>query len=102
MSVLLGNWQQVLNYYNKAEASMDMSEVCLSGRVELLAGLWFLCLQSSKSGSQQEIATRLVCAAGLADMAFGKYKSAARLLTKASIEHCKFQDVSMTCGLCHR
>ena len=28
MSIHLGNWQQVLNYYNKAEASLDMSEVC--------------------------------------------------------------------------
>lgn len=54
-------------------------------------------LQSSKVGgaSQQEVATRLVCAAGLADMAFGKYKSAARLLTRASIEHCTFQDVGV-------
>lgn len=76
VSVLLGNWQQVLNYYNKAEASMDMSEAVKVG-----------------GSSQQEVATRLVCAAGLADMAFGKYKNAARLLTKASIEHCKFQDL---------
>ena len=59
---------------------------------------WSLPAQASKAGgsAQQEVATRLVCAAGLADMAFGKYKSAARLLTKASIEHCKFQDV---CGV---
>ena len=48
--------------------------------------------------SQQEVATRLVCAAGLAEMEFGKYKNAARLLTKASIEHCKFQDVRMFLG----
>ena len=27
VSVLLGNWQQVLNYYNKAEASIDSTDV---------------------------------------------------------------------------
>lgn len=55
-------------------------------------------MQSSKVGgaSHQEVATRLVCSAGLAEMEFGKYKNAARLLTKASIEHCKFQDVGLS------
>lgn len=43
--------------------------------------------------SHQEVATRLVCAAGLAEMEFGKYKNAARLLTQASIESCKYPDV---------
>ena len=103
MSILLGNWQQVLNYYNKADASLDMSEVRDGRPVVLLVpamdDLW--CLQANKVGGslQQEIATRLVCAAGVADMAFGKYKSAARLLTKASIENCKFQDVGSSCAL---
>ena len=56
----------------------------------------FHIMQTSKVGgvSQQEVASRLVCAAGLAEMEFGKYKNAARLLTKACVEHCKFQDVS--------
>jgi len=45
--------------------------------------------------SQQETATRLVCAAGLAEMENKKYKNAARLFSKASMEHCKCPDV---CG----
>ena len=27
VSVLLGNWQQVLNYYSKADASMEVIDV---------------------------------------------------------------------------
>ena len=60
--------------------------------------LTFCCcfyVESKGSAAQQELATRLVCAAGLADMEFKRYKNAARLLTKASIEHCKCQDVSL-------
>ena len=49
------------------------------------------------STANQETASRLVCAAGLAEMENRKYKNAARLLTKASIEHCKFPDVRTTC-----
>ena len=30
VSVLLGNWQQVLNYYSKADASMEPIDVSLS------------------------------------------------------------------------
>jgi COP9 signalosome complex subunit 1 len=29
VSVLLGNWQQVLNYYSKAEATHDIAEVLI-------------------------------------------------------------------------
>ena len=54
-----------------------------------------LFLQPNKSGAaQQEVATRLVCAAGLAEVETKRYKNAARLLTKASMEHCKCHDVS--------
>ena len=40
-----------------------------------------------------EIATRLRCAAGLAEMENRKYKVAARLFLQASFEHCKCSDV---------
>ena len=33
VSVLLGNWQQVLNYYNKAEASIDSTDVSKTCRM---------------------------------------------------------------------
>lgn len=77
---------------------MDLSEVseCVRG-----GGACFMhYVQSSKVGgaSQQEVSTRLVCAAGLAELEFGKYKNAARLLTRALIDHCKFQDVSSVCA----
>ena len=44
--------------------------------------------------AEQETATRLACAAGLAEMENKNYKNAARFFTKASIEHCKCPDVS--------
>eukprot|EP00731_Ephydatia_muelleri_P021166 Em0013g893a len=87
VSVLLGNWQQVLNYYSKAEATSEMTE-------------------AAKSQTNQETASRLKCAAGLAEMENRKYKNAARLFLQTSFDNCKFPDllspysVAVYGGLC--
>ena len=41
VSVLLGNWQQVLNYYSKAEATHEMTEVSLSLVPRLSQRAWY-------------------------------------------------------------
>ncbi|XP_064407126.1 COP9 signalosome complex subunit 1-like [Halichondria panicea] len=92
VSVLLGNWQQVLNYYSKADASMEP--------IDLSKGP-----HSGVTGAQ-ETACRLLCAAGLAEMQNRKYKNSARLFCAAIIEHCNFPDllspycVAVYGGLC--
>jgi len=89
ISVHLGNWQQVLNYYSKAEATPEMTDST-----------------KSQLPGNQEMATRLRCAAGLAEMENRKYKNAARLFLQASFEHCKCSDllspyaVAIYGGLC--
>lgn len=51
-------------------------------------------LQGSAAMMHYEIASRLACAAGLAEMENKKYKNAARFFLMCSVEHCKFSDVS--------
>ncbi|PHT96547.1 COP9 signalosome complex subunit 1 [Capsicum chinense] len=85
VSVYLQNWTHVLNFVNKAESTPDFSE--------------------GKDGTQA-ILTRLKCAAGLAELATKRYKSAAKYFLQASFDHCDFPEllspnnVAMYGGLC--
>jgi len=49
-------------------------------------------LQHGKDGGQV-VLTKLRCAAGLADLATNKYKSAAKYFLLASFDHCDFPEV---------
>jgi COP9 signalosome complex subunit 1 len=88
VSIHLKNWQQVLNYYSKAEGTPEMSS------------------QSSSATVNQEIACRLKCSAGLAELENRKYKNAARLFLQIHLDDCKCPDllsphtVALYGGLC--
>ncbi|GLV42287.1 COP9 signalosome subunit 1b [Carabus blaptoides fortunei] len=87
VSVYLQNWSHVLSYVSKAEATPDFSE-------------------SQGKDTNQIILTRLKCAAGLAELATKKYKSAAKHFLQANLDHCDFPEmlscsnVAMYGGLC--
>lgn len=87
VSVYLQNWSHVLSYVSKAEATPDFSEV-------------------HGKDSNQTIQTRLKCAAGLAELATKKYKSAAKHFLVGNFDHCDFPEllspsnVAMYGGLC--
>lgn len=87
VSVYLQNWSHVLSYVSKAEATPDFSE-------------------SQGKDANQVILTRLKCAAGLAELANKKYKSAAKHFLQANLDHCDFPEmlscsnVAMYGGLC--
>ena len=49
--------------------------------------------QSFQQLASQEIACRLKCSAGLAELENRKYKNAARLFLQANFDDCKFPDV---------
>nr|CAD7592976.1 unnamed protein product [Timema genevievae] len=88
VSVYLQNWSHVLSYVSKAEATPDFTEV------------------HGKDSNNQTILTRLKCAAGLAELATKKYKSAAKHFLAANFDHCDFPEllsasnVAMYGGLC--
>lgn len=87
VSIYLQNWSHVLSYVSKAESTPDFSE-----------------LQSKDTN--QHILTKLKCAAGLAELATKKYKSAAKHFLQANLDHCDFPElmspnnVAMYGGLC--
>ncbi|GAB6021371.1 cop9 signalosome complex subunit [Chamberlinius hualienensis] len=87
VSVYLQNWSHVTSYVNKAESTPEFPE--LLGKEGNLA-----------------IVTKLQCAAGLAELANKKYKSAAKNFLQANFDHCDFPDllspsnVAMYGGLC--
>lgn len=49
--------------------------------------------------TNQAVVTKLKTAAGLAELATRKYKSAAKNFLQASFDHCDFPDVSKLCYL---
>jgi len=63
-------------------------------------------MQTSGKDNSLTIATRLRCAAGLAELASRKYKSAAKYFLQANFDHCDFADmispnnVAIYGGLC--
>lgn len=87
VSVYLQNWAHVINYVTKAETTPDFNEV-------------------HGKDSNLTILTRLKCAAGLAELATKKYKSAAKFFLQASIDHCDYPEllssnnVAVYGGLC--
>ena len=54
--------------------------------------------QHAKDGGQA-VVTKLKCAAGLAELATKKYKSAAKYFLQASFDHCDFPEVLTQCFL---
>ncbi|KAK3091694.1 hypothetical protein FSP39_021926 [Pinctada imbricata] len=72
VSVYLQNWSHVQSYVNKAESTPEMTE--------------------GKDGGQT-ILTKLKCAAGLADLATKKYKSAAKYFLQANFDFCDFPEL---------
>lgn len=87
VSVYLQNWSHVLSYVSKAEATPDFTE-------------------AQGKDANQVILTKLKCAAGLAELATKKYKSAAKHFLQANLDHCDFPEmlscsnVAMYGGLC--
>ena len=75
VSVFLQNWSHVVSYVNKAMATPDFND----GNV--------------KPSDHQQIVNRLQCAYGLAELATGKYKSAAKHFLMANIDHCGIPDL---------
>ncbi|XP_022908373.1 COP9 signalosome complex subunit 1 [Onthophagus taurus] len=87
VSVYLQNWSHVLSYVSKAENTPDF-------------------LEPSTKDSNLMILTKLKCAAGLAELATKKYKSAAKHFLQANLDHCDFHElmspnnIAMYGGLC--
>nr|CAB3250794.1 COP9 signalosome complex subunit 1 [Phallusia mammillata] len=72
--VYLGNWSHVLTYVNKAEATGDFTE-------------------KERDNQSHVTFTKLRCAAGLAHLAMGKYKAAAKSFLQISLDHCDFPEL---------
>jgi COP9 signalosome complex subunit 1 len=72
--VYLQNWSHVLSYVNKAEGTPQVTE-------------------HHGKDSNQGVLTKLKCAAGLAELATKKYKSAAKYFLQASFDHCDFPEL---------
>uniref|UniRef100_A0A336N0L2 CSON013053 protein n=1 Tax=Culicoides sonorensis TaxID=179676 RepID=A0A336N0L2_CULSO len=68
VSVYLQNWSHVLSYVSKAESTPDFTE-------------------TNGKDANQEIVTRLRCAAGLAELATKKYKAAAKHFLAANFDN---------------
>nr|CAD7441526.1 unnamed protein product [Timema bartmani] len=122
VSVYLQNWSHVLSYVSKAEATPDFTEVSsapsgtlvlprnsVSNKEEVYLHLHGEIKRNSvhgKDSNNQTILTRLKCAAGLAELATKKYKSAAKHFLAANFDHCDFPEllsasnVAMYGGLC--
>lgn len=87
VSIYLQNWSHVLSYVSKAESTPDFNEL-------------------QTKDTYQHILTKLKCAAGLAELATKKYKSAANHFLQANLDHCDFPElmspnnVAMYGGLC--
>jgi len=87
VSIYLQNWSHVLSYVSKAECTPEFSET------------------QNRDANQANL-TRLKCAAGLAELATMKYKSAAKHFLEANFDHCEFPEmiscsnVAIYGGLC--
>lgn len=74
VSIHLGNWSHVLNYVNKAENTSELAE------------------QKDRRPNLVTL-TRLKCAAGLAELASRKYKSAAKNFLQSSFDNCECPEI---------
>ncbi|XP_061191414.1 COP9 signalosome complex subunit 1-like isoform X2 [Saccostrea echinata] len=79
VSVYLQNWSHVQSYVNKAESTPEMAE------------------HGKDAG--QTVLTKLKCAAGLADLATKKYKSAAKYFLQANFDYCDFPELLSPCNV---
>ena len=61
----------------------------------MLVRMFDLRFQQAGKDSGQAVVTKLKCAAGLAELATKKYKSAAKYFLVASFDHCDFPEVSV-------
>ena len=88
VSALLKNWAHVLNFVNKAESSLELMG------------------EQREKPSNLVTSTKLKCAAGLAELALKKYKSAAKHFLQAQFDHFEYKelisahDVAVYGGLC--
>lgn len=89
VSVFVGNWSTVINYYNKADSYGIISNK-----------------QIAKQSGMLKIKSRLLASVGLAEMCLGKYKNAARYFLQLTLDAFDFpeilsaHDVSVYAGLC--
>lgn len=87
VSIYLQNWAHVLSYVSKAEGNPDYEP-------------------APKSNQDPGIASSLKCAAGLADLATKKYKSAAKHFLAVNFDYCRYPEmlsannVTIYGGLC--
>lgn len=87
VSIYLQNWAHVLSYVSKAEGNPDYEP-------------------APKSNQDPGIASSLKCAAGLAELATKKYKSAAKHFLAVNFDYCQYPEmlssnnVTMYGGLC--
>lgn len=87
VSIYLQNWAHVLSYVSKAEGNPDYEP-------------------APKSNQDPGIASALKCAAGLADLATKKYKTAAKHFLAVNFDYCQYPEmlsannVTMYGGLC--
>lgn len=87
VSIYLRNWAHVLSYVSKAEGNPDYEP-------------------PPKSNQDPGLASSLKCAAGLADLATKKYKSAAKHFLAVNFDYCVYPEmlssnnVTMYGGLC--
>lgn len=89
VSVYLQNWSHVLSYVSKAEATPSGG----GGGSSTVGTAADSASNSNQSASQSAVAnlavaTKLKAAAGLAVLATGKYKQAAKHFLQASLDHC--------------
>ncbi|XP_014223836.1 COP9 signalosome complex subunit 1 isoform X1 [Trichogramma pretiosum] len=74
VSIYIQNWTHVLSYVTKAQNTPDFPD--LQGKENNMG-----------------IITKLKVAAGLAELATRKYKTAAKLFLQASLDHCDFPEI---------
>lgn len=84
VSIYLQNWSHVLSYVAKAENTTEVAET------------------SKDKDPNQAVITRLKCAAGLAELATRKYKSAAKHFLQANFDLCDFPEMISTNNVADR
>lgn len=87
VSIYIRNWTHVISYVSKAECTPEFAD-------------------APNRDANLPIVTRLKCAAGLAELATNKYKSAAKHFLQANFDYCEFPEmispsnVAVYGGLC--
>ena len=93
-SFFMQNWANVLSYVTKAEQALESLETATKSAVTPLVAASSMrnptttSSSSSADLSEAEIASRLKVYAGIAELATGRYKIAARHFLAVSFDHC--------------